>query len=131
MKFGKVLKENNIQFIEEEYDNNIYLYKIKGIINLVYMEGEVNIFSLDRDLFYYLNNQNEIYGFVFYANDNDATYFLKFKNKNNWLSRCFESSNKDSLYFGKEILNNKKDCKNIISDIEHSIKIRSSRLTKR
>ncbi len=82
------------------------------------MEGSTNVFSLDRDLFYFLDNQKKPYGFILNAVKENRIYFLEFNKKINWLSMCFNSCDKENLYFGKQILNNISDYSKIISRIQ-------------
>ena len=109
MDFAKFLKENKIAYKEKGYKPNIKLYKIgeKKPINVAAIYNSNNIFMVDRDLFFYLNNQKENYSFLLFDTSEKKTYYLEFKNKTNWLASAFERTNKEKLYFGKVVLNYK------------------------
>ncbi len=118
MNLKKELTRNDIDYRFEEYDYDVYLYKIAGKINLVHMIGKTNIFSLDRDLFYYLDNQKLPYYFLLEETEDANYYFLEFVKKINWLSSCFNSCDKESLFFGKQVLNNRINKLDIIKRIK-------------
>ena len=118
MLLNKELDQNKIQYKIQKYDSNIYIYKIPNKANIVTITAKTNIFLLDRDLFYYLSNQNEMYSFVLKSKDDNQIYYLEFKNKISWLNSSFETCNKEELYFGKIILNNKSNIRTIIDKIK-------------
>lgn len=118
MLLNKELNRNKIQYKMQEYNPNIYIYKILNKVNIVTIIAKTNVFLLDRDLFYYLSNQKEMYSFVLKSIDDNQLYYLEFKNKTNWLNSSFERCDKEELYFGKIILNNKSNIKTIIDKIK-------------
>lgn len=118
MLLNKELNRNKIQYKMQEYNPNIYIYKIPNKANIVTIIAKTNVFLLDRDLFYYLSNQKEMYSFVLKSIDDNQLYYLEFKNKTNWLNSSFETCDKEELYFGKIILNNKSNIKTIIDKIK-------------
>ncbi|WP_373600501.1 hypothetical protein [Paraclostridium bifermentans] len=109
MKIDKILKNKNIPYKVQEYDDYINIYKVGNskLINIVTMIEKGNVFKIDSDLFYYLNNQKEPYSFLLIDRLENKFYYLDFKNKNNWIKSSFERSGKDEIYFGKIVLNNR------------------------
>lgn len=109
MKIDKLLKDIGLNYKKEEYDDYINIYKIrdKKNLNIITMVEKGNIFKIDSDLFYYLDNQKELYSFLLIDRVGKSYYYLDFKNKMNWLKSSFERSNKEEIYFGKTVLNNK------------------------
>lgn len=119
MNFEKRLEHENIVFTKEEYDDNVILFKMKNRVNVVFIESNSSIFSLDRDLCYYLDNQKVPYSFVLVNKGNLKTFFLEFKNNKNWMSDSFKRCDKEELYFGKQILNHTSDYDIIIKKIKN------------
>ena len=104
-----ILNNSNIKYKLQEYDDNINIYKIgtTKVINIVSITENGNVFKLDEDLFYYLDNQPELYAFILVDKVANQYYYLDFKMKNNWIKSSFERSCKDEIYFGKIVLNNR------------------------
>ena len=102
-----ILNNSNIKYKLQEYDDNINIYKIgtTKVINIVSITENGNVFKLDEDLFYYLDNQPELYAFILVDKVANQYYYLDFKMKNNWIKSSFERSGKDEIYFGKIVLN--------------------------
>lgn len=121
MLINKVLNDNKLSFQCQNYDPNTYIYKIEDRINIVTIRSKSSAFSIDRDLFYYLSNQKLIYAFIFENEISGKIFYLEFYNKNNWLNSSFERSNKEKLFFGKIVLNNQSDIKQIINRIKNIV----------
>ena len=104
-----ILNNSNIKYKLQEYDDNINIYKIgtTKVINIVSITENGNVFKLDEDLFYYLDNQPELYAFILVDKVANQYYYFDFKMKNNWIKSSFERSGKDEIYFGKIVLNNR------------------------
>ncbi|BES63910.1 hypothetical protein SANA_03490 [Gottschalkiaceae bacterium SANA] len=118
MNFTDCLIRNGIVFKKQEYNDNCILFKIKNAINIVFMNENSSSFKLDRDLFYYLINQNLPYAFVLFNKKENKVFYLEFKDKINWLASSFERCNKNSLYLGKIVLNNQSDEMTILKQIQ-------------
>ncbi len=106
MNIEKILNEESIDYLNQEYDEKIKIYKLNNKANLVQITGDYSTFAIDRDLNYYLNSQNMVYAFILVNKNDSKLFYLEFRDKNNWLNASFERSNKDRLYFGKVVLNN-------------------------
>lgn len=109
MQIKSTLEAASIQFKESEYNDNCIIFKLLGVnpINLVYMESRSSIFSIDRDLFYYIDQQKLNYSFLLRNKEKEEFYFLEYKDKKNWLSSSFERTDKDEIFFGKIVLQKK------------------------
>lgn len=121
MEIKRLMKEKNISFNNQEYDDNTTLFKIEKKINLVRIEGKTSTFSLERDLFYYLDNQKIPYSFLLINSMDKRIFYLDFKSKKNWLSSGFERSDKENLYFGKIVLNNQCDLETVMKKINRRL----------
>lgn len=118
MWLNEILDKNSIKYKVQEYDDDIYIYKVENKANVVVISSTTSIFSLDRELFYYLSNQNKLYSFVLMNSQDDKVFYLEFRDKINWLNSSFERSDKEELYFGKIVLNNQSNMENIIQKIK-------------
>lgn len=107
MGLETILKKNYIKYKKIDYEKNISIYKYidkeRTVVNILQNNGE---FIIDRDLFYYLDNNKEQYSFVLENLSNNKIYYLDFKSKINWLKSSFDRTEKGQLYFGKIVLNN-------------------------
>lgn len=120
MNINEILNDMGIKYKEQEYDDYINIYKLgnQKSINLITMMEKGNIFKIDSDLFYYLDNQKELYAFLLIDRIDKKYYYLDFKDKRNWLKSSFDRSNKDEIYFGKIVLNNKITKDNLIIKLQ-------------
>lgn len=120
MNINEILNDLGIKYKEQEYDDYINIYKLgnQKSINLITMMEKGNIFKIDSDLFYYLDNQKELYAFLLIDRIDKKYYYLDFKDKRNWLKSSFDRSNKDEIYFGKIVLNNKITKDNLIIKLQ-------------
>lgn len=113
----KILKNNNIDFSSERLSNNKILLKIGEVKkrNVILLTSEDSAFTLKRELFNYLNGSLYLYSFWFINLTSGKMYYLEFKDKKNWLATSFSRTTKNEIYFGKEVLNNKKTVEEIIN----------------
>ena len=113
----EILKNNNIDFTSEKVSSNITLLKVGKIKkkNIVLLISKDTIFKLKREFFNYLDGNPNPYGFWFINSSYNEMYYLEFRDKINWLSTSFSRTEKSEIYFGKEVLNNKKSKAEIIN----------------
>lgn len=121
VKFENLLGKYSLPYKKQSFESNIHIYKIENNkkINIVQMVEDTNIFRIDRDLFYYLNNQSIMYCFLLINKLDSSLFYLEFGAKNNWLKSSFERSDKDELYFGKIVLNHKISEAHLIEKIKN------------
>lgn len=48
-------------------------------------------------------------------------YYIKFLNKNNWLSGSLGNCDKSELFLGKQVLNNPSTIRNILTDLKNAV----------
>lgn len=117
MVLETLLKELDIEFKEIEYDDNSSIYKLNSKVNLVCMKSKSSAFAIERDLYYYLDNQKIEYHFLL-INKNDNKYFLlPFIKFSNWLKGSFDSCDKDEIFFGKVVLQNEINEKHLATSL--------------
>lgn len=106
-------------------------YKYKTIDNdgvkLLFLDNETilaiiinkkNVFKINRKQFYRIDDELLPYGFLLIDSTQKNMYFMKYKEPNNQLRYAFDSTKKDEIYFGKEILQNKIKLNELLSNIE-------------
>lgn len=120
----KYFEANKIKYNRQEYTDNVELFSInEGVnLNLVIITNSNNTFLVDRDLFYYLDNQSKIYSFILHNNNENKLFYLVFKNKKNWLKSSFENTDKDEIYLGKIVLNNQYSIDEILGKLNYLVK---------
>lgn len=120
MNLAKLMEMNNVVYKEKEYEPDIRLFKVGSNepTNVVEMHSPNSTFKIDRDLFYYLSHQKEDYSFCLVNEKEGKIFYVEFKNKNNWLKSSFERCDKEELFFGKIVLNNKVDCTELLERLK-------------
>lgn len=106
-------------------------YKYKTINNdgvkLLFLDNETilaiiinkkNVFKINRKQFYRIDDELLPYGFLLIDSTQKNMYFMKYKEPYNQLRYAFDSTKKDEIYFGKEILQNKIKLNELLSNIE-------------
>ena len=105
-KIEQFLKDNKYNFSLKKYKNvNIYNINDEKMIIVIINKND-NVFSITRDIFNIIDDELLPYSF-FLIDSYNRLYFYKINEPNNSIRKAFESCNKDRIYFGKEVLNNK------------------------
>ena len=109
----KVLKDNKIKYNFKRM-NNVYIYIINDEKMVIVIKNKNdNVFSITKEAFYKIDDELLPYSF-FLIDGNEQVYFYKIEEPNNSIRNAFESSKKDVIFFGKEILNKKINEKEVI-----------------
>ena len=114
------IKKCNINFEEKKLKYLTYLIFENETI-LVLIENNKNIFKITREDFDELEQELLDYDFCLIDNSKNQLYYMKIKEPNNFIRNAFDFTEKDEIYFGKEILQNK------ITEDELLKKIKSKR----
>lgn len=101
------LKSLNITYKEIEYSDDITIYKLNNSHNLVVCLSKDSTFKIERDLFFYLDNQSIGYSFLLINISDEKYFFLEYNKISRWIKSSFESCEKDVIYFGKIVLQNR------------------------
>ena len=104
MTVNELFDKNQIKYKRTQIDKGIALYKI-GKLNVIIWINYGNIFKMERKCFDLLDKECETYALFMCDKKNNQYYYIKFPNKNNWLSGSFRNSDKDELFLGKQVLN--------------------------
>lgn len=110
----KILKEETISYKVIDEDKNLKLLKIDGRMHLFYMKKNGNQFMMERDYFEYLDGNSIPYSIVCHDTSKDIFYYLKLNKDVNWIKSCFDTCDKESIYLGKQVLNEQKSVKEIV-----------------
>lgn len=90
----------------EKRMGNVDIYNYKDQL-YAFIYSNTGNFSISRQIFESLENFNKNYNFILVNRTKNTYYFLTYNNfelKN--LKQCFQNTSKESLYFGKQILQN-------------------------
>lgn len=99
----KILDKNNIHYQLKQI-KNVRIYELDDEVLLVTISNNKNVFSINRRLFYEIDNKLLPYSFCLEDTSTNNLYYIKIEEPNNFLRKSFESTNKDTIYFGKKIL---------------------------
>ena len=117
MKIEKLLRENKINYTVKR-EQNTYIYNIDDEKMLIVMVSKSNVFSIGRELFNKIDEELLPYSFCLIDSSKNQIYFIKINEPNNFLRDSFDYTEKDILYFGKQVLNNKIEESDIINKIK-------------
>ena len=85
---------------------------------LVIIKNNKNVFKITRNDFEYIEQELLDYDFCLVDNSKNQIYYMKIKEPNNFIRKSFDSTKKDEVYFGKEILQNKIDENELIKKMK-------------
>ena len=117
MNIDKLLKNNKIEFILKKR-KNINIYIISDEKMLIVIKNNNNVFSIDRKTFNEIEEELLPYSFYLFDSNKNQGYFIKIKEPNNFLRNSFDSTDKNKIYFGKQVLNNKIKEEELLNRIE-------------
>ncbi len=106
MNVKDIIKKSNINFKERRLKLLTYLI-FENETMLVLIKNNKNIFKITREDFYDLEQELLDYDFCLIDNSRNQLYYMKVKEPNNFIRKAFDSTIKNEIYFGKEILQNK------------------------
>lgn len=102
----QILKDNSIGYKLIDEEKNRKIYKIGNIKNLLILESKDDQFQLSREWFEYLDFNKLPYSILLLNQTKEKLYYLELSKEHNWVKSCFGSCDKESIYLGKQILNN-------------------------
>ena len=99
--------KEKVEEIEKKYQINKLLSTILVNRNII-KEEDIRLFlNPTREDFYDLEQELLDYDFCLIDNSRNQLYYMKVKEPNNFIRKAFDSTIKNEIYFGKEILQNK------------------------
>ncbi len=117
MTVNELLNKHNIKHESILSERGIYIFSIRNT-NVLFWINEGNSFKMKRKWFECLEANCEKYALCLYDRHNNKYYYIKFVNKNNWLSASFKGCDKEELFLGKQVLNNQSTIGNILADMK-------------
>lgn len=117
MDIKDIIRKSNIKFKEKRLKNLNYLIFENETI-LVLIRNNKNIFKIIREDFDELEQELLDYDFCLIDNSKNQLYYMKIKEPNNFIRNAFDHTEKNEIYFGKEILQNKITENDLISNIK-------------
>ena len=106
MNVKDIIRKANINFTEKKLRFLTYLM-LENETMLVLINNSKNIFKIAREDFNELEQELLDYDFCLIDNSRNQLYYMKIKEPNNFIRKAFDSTTKNEIYFGKEILQNK------------------------
>ena len=117
MNVKSIIDKNGIKYKEKKLNFLSYLI-FENETMLVIINNNKNIFKIHRDDFEYIEQELLDYDFCLVDNSKNQVYYMKIKEPNNFIMKSFDSTKKNEVYFGKEILQNKIDENDLIKKIK-------------
>ncbi len=109
-----ILKETTIPYKVIDENKAVKLMKINSKLHLLYIKKNDNQFVMEREYFNYLDGNSIPYSILFHDTSKNFLYYLKLNKEVNWIKSCFETCNKESIFLGKQVLNEHKSVKDVI-----------------
>jgi len=117
MNVKDIIRKNKITFEEKKLkDLNYLIFENETI--LVLIRNNKNIFKIIREDFDELEQELLDYDFCLMDNSKNQLYYMKIKEPNNFIRTAFDHTEKDEIYFGKEMLQNKITEDELINNIK-------------
>lgn len=117
MTINELLDKHNIKYEKIKAEKGISLFSV-GKTNVLFWINEGNAFKMKRSWFELLEENCERYALFLYDKKAKQYYYIKFLNKNNWLSGSFNNCDKLELFLGKQVLNSPSTIGNILADLK-------------
>ena len=106
MDIKNLLKNENIIYKVNKVGNT-RIFEFDNETLLIVIINNKNQFKICRKDFYKIDNLLLPYAFCLIDSSKDEMYYVLVKEPNNFLRKSFENTNKEEIYFRKEILQNK------------------------
>lgn len=117
MNINKIIKRANISFKERKLKRLSYL-EFENETLLVIIKNNKNVFKITREDFEKIESILLDYDFCLIDTTMEQLYYMKINEPNNFIRKAFDSTKKDEIYFGKEILQNKITEQDLITRIK-------------
>ena len=117
MNVKSIIEKNCIKYEEKKLEALSYLI-FENETMLVIIKNNKNVFKITRNDFEYIEQELLDYDFCLVDNLKNQIYYMKIKEPNNSIRKSFDSTKKDEVYFGKEILQNKIDENELIKKVK-------------
>lgn len=117
MNISEIIKKNNIKFKEKKFKRLSY-FEFENETLLVLINSSKNIFKINRKEFEEIESILLNYDFCLLDTTTEQLYYMKIIEPNNFIRKAFDSTTKNEIYFGKEILKNKITQQELIKKIK-------------
>lgn len=117
MTITEVFDKNQINYKRVKAEKNMILYKI-GEMNVMVWINDGNSFKMKKSWFEILEGDCNQYSLFLCDKKNKQYYYIKFPNKNNWLSGSFKNCDKEELFLGKQVLNYSSTITKLLIDLK-------------
>lgn len=118
MELIEILDKTNISYNLYKKSKNFEYVEFENESILVIIKNKTNIFKINRKDFFEIDDMLLPYIFLLIDESTKQKYLIKVKEPNNKIRHAFDSSKKDEIYFGKQILQNKKKDEEIIEELK-------------
>ncbi|MEF9939633.1 MAG: hypothetical protein RR768_05890 [Clostridium sp.] len=116
MEIDKIMSGIDYKIIDENDDFRIY--KVAGKKHILYMDSKDGSFIMERDIFEYLDGNKLPYSIVMCNTSKAQFYCIDLPKENSWVKSCFMSCDKEKIFLGKQVLNNRIDKQELVTKIK-------------
>lgn len=117
MTIYELLDKYEIKYKNLSSEKSINIFSV-GNLNVLFWINDGNVFKMKRKWMEQLSDNCVEYALFLLDKKTKKYYYVKFENKNNWLSGSFINCDKEELFLGKQILNYPSTITKFVSDMK-------------
>lgn len=117
MTIYDLLEKHEIKCKRISGEKNINIFSV-GKLNVIFWINDGNVFKMRRKWMEQLSNKCDEYALFLFDKKAKKYYYVKFRNKNNWLNVSYINCDKEELFLGKQILNYPSTIAKFIADVK-------------
>lgn len=117
MNINELLEKSNLKY--KYVKKHIEYVEFENETIAIIIKSKNNIFKINRKDFFYIDDMLLPYIFILIDTSKNEKYIYKVKEPNNDIRHSFDSCDKYEIYFGKQILQNKKNDEELINEIKN------------
>lgn len=118
MELKELFDKTNIKYVIHKKNRNFEYIEFENESIVIIIKNDTNIFKIRRKDFFEIDDMLLPYVFLLIDESKKEKYLVKVKEPHNELRHGFDSTEKDEIYFGKQILQNKKKDEDIIKELK-------------
>lgn len=117
MDVKQIFDKNNIHYKLKYNKKNMCIFEFDNQTLLVLIKNNKNIFKISRNDFEIIEEILLDYDFCLLDITKNELYYMKINEPSNQIRNAFNSTDKDEIYFGKQVLQNRISEKDLIKKI--------------
>jgi len=118
MNLIEIFNKTNMNYEIHKKDKTFEYIEFENESIAIVIRNKTNVFKINRKDFFEIDNMLLPYIFILIDEKTKQKYIFKIKEPNNEIRNAFDSTQKEEIYFGKQILQNKITDQEIIEELK-------------